>query len=51
MSEQNPQLPAPEPIVETTSRREWIAPVVHDLPRLTQLTLQTGNIPGEEGVF
>jgi len=28
------------------SRRPWTAPRVQDLPRLTELTLQTGGIPG-----
>lgn len=29
-------------------RQSWTAPLVQDLPRLTELTLQTGeSIPGE----
>jgi|GEM_PF-2450792 len=32
------------------SRRAWVRPAVTDLPRLTQLTLTTGNpIPGGSG--
>jgi len=31
-------------------RRAWVRPAVTDLPRLTQLTLTTGNpIPGGSG--
>lgn len=30
----------------TEQRAEWIRPEVHDLPRLTELTLATGGIPG-----
>lgn len=34
----------------STSRRAWVRPAVTDLPRLTQLTLTTGNpIPGGSG--
>ena len=33
-----------------TPRREWVSPRVADLPRLTELTLQTGSgIPGGGG--
>jgi hypothetical protein len=33
-----------------TPRRAWVAPRVADLPRLTELTLQTGGgIPGGGG--
>jgi hypothetical protein len=28
-------------------RRTWIAPRVDELPRLTDLTLQSGGIPGD----
>lgn len=32
------------------ARRPWVSPAVSDLPRLTQLTLTTGNpIPGGSG--
>jgi len=40
MAEKNPP-------VTPVSRRPWVAPRVEDLPRLTELTLQTGPaIPG-----
>ena len=33
-------------------KRPWIAPALEKLPRLTDLTLQTGDpVPGDEGVF
>jgi hypothetical protein len=36
----------------TAPRKIWIAPVVIDLPRLENLTLQTGGtIPGDPSVF
>jgi hypothetical protein len=43
-----PQRPVVSPRVPTPSatRRQWVAPVVLDLPRLTDLTLTTGAIPG-----
>lgn len=32
-------------------RRAWVAPRVEDLPRLTELTLQSGpGVPGDCGV-
>ena len=35
------------PAREAASRRPWTAPRVQELPRLTELTLQTGGgIPG-----
>jgi hypothetical protein len=35
----------------TAERRPWVAPRVEDLPRLTQLTLATGDpIDGDCGV-
>lgn len=38
------------PASARTERRAWVAPEVADLPRLTQLTLQTGpGIPGGGG--
>lgn len=43
---------APRPMPEKTPapRRAWTAPSVTDLPRLTELTLQTGpGIPGGGG--
>lgn len=34
------------------TRRPWVAPALTDLPKLTDLTLQTGGgIGGGEGVF
>lgn len=37
---------------DAAPRRPWIAPEVADLPRLTDLTLQTGGgIGGDESVF
>jgi hypothetical protein len=30
-----------------TSRRPWVAPRVDELPRLTDLTLQSAGIPGD----
>ena len=48
MSDRNP--PSPEP--KTAPRKTWIAPVVIDLPRLVNLTLQTGGtIPGDGSVI
>lgn len=48
MSEQN----APRRQPEATPRKQWIAPTVIDLPRLENLTLQTGaGIGGSESVF
>jgi hypothetical protein len=42
------QLPSPESAPE---RQRWTTAVVQDLPRLTELTLQTGPaIPGDCGV-
>lgn len=33
-------------------KRRWIRPSIEKLPRLTDLTLQTGDpVPGDEGVF
>jgi hypothetical protein len=41
------QTPAP---AAAPQRRPWTAPAVADLPRLTELTLQTGGfIPGGGG--
>lgn len=35
---------------ENKGRRQWVAPKVEEMPRLTELTLQTGaGIPGEGG--
>jgi len=31
----------------TLARRPWTAPRVDDMPRLTDLTLQSGGIPGD----
>jgi hypothetical protein len=47
--------PAPIP-ASTLRRRAWTAPVIYDLPRLTDLTLQTGppstmTEPRQPGVF
>ncbi|MEO8563494.1 MAG: hypothetical protein ABI601_15550 [bacterium] len=43
-------IPRPEPV--TAPRKTWIAPAVIDLPRLENLTLQTGGtIPGNGSVF
>lgn len=35
------------PLGGPARRHPWIAPQVADLPRLTQLTLQTTGIPGD----
>jgi hypothetical protein len=44
MPDQSPAAPTAAP------RRPWTAPAVADLPRLTELTLQTGGfIPGGGG--
>jgi hypothetical protein len=43
-------LPMPSISPRATQRSVWVAPEVRDLPRLTDLTLQTGgDIPGEGG--
>lgn len=35
------------PNIQTSERRPWVAPAVRELPRLTELTLQTGGgVPG-----
>lgn len=35
-------------VTAAAARKPWLAPRVDDLPRLTELTLQTGGaIPGE----
>jgi hypothetical protein len=35
---------------EDTTRRPWVAPAIRELPKLTDLTLQTGGgIPGGGG--
>ena len=40
----------PEP--QAAPRKRWIAPTVVDLPRLENLTLQTGGtIPGDQSVY
>ena len=39
----NPIRTAPSEAARTAPRREWIAPEIRDLPRLTELTLQTGG--------
>jgi hypothetical protein len=42
--------PRPGPNAAPPRRRPWEAPRVSDLPRLTELTLQTGpGIPGGGG--
>lgn len=28
------------------SKAAWVAPAIEEMPRLTELTLQTGGIPG-----
>lgn len=33
----------------SSSRRPWAPPEVHELPRLTELTLQTGDAVGGSG--
>jgi hypothetical protein len=34
------------------SKAPWQTPAIEELPRLTELTLQTGDpVPGDEGVF
>jgi hypothetical protein len=39
--------PQPAPAPGSTSKRKWVSPEVIELPRLTDLTLQTGApIPG-----
>lgn len=35
------------PAAQQPARRAWVAPAVSDLPKLTELTLQTGFIPGD----
>lgn len=48
MSQQGTARPSPR---ASADRRAWVAPRVEDLPRLTELTLQTGPvINGECGV-
>ena len=43
----NDQSPASQPSGTAQPRRPWSAPRVQDLPRLTELTLVTGDgIPG-----
>jgi hypothetical protein len=39
-----PKAPSDSPSVAETTRAPWIAPRVDDLPRLTELTLQSGDI-------
>jgi hypothetical protein len=37
---------------DEVAKRKWTDPSLEKLPRLTDLTLQTGDpIPGDEGVF
>jgi hypothetical protein len=44
----NENVPGTESHPKAPTRRPWIAPRVDELPRLTELTLQTGaGIPGE----
>ena len=44
MSHQGPHRASPP----APARRPWVAPRVEDLPRLTELTLQSnGGVPGE----
>lgn len=47
MAEKGTPRSAPRPPAD---RRAWVAPRVEELPRLTELTLQTGLIGGECGV-
>ena len=43
---------APRPEPQPAPRKRWIAPAVVDLPRLENLTLQTGGtIPGDQSVY
>lgn len=37
---------APQQAPRSATRRSWVAPEVKDLPRLTELTLQTGGAIG-----
>jgi len=37
------------PSVDGTSLRPWISPRIQTLPRLTEITLQSGGIPGGGG--
>ena len=39
-----PTRTAPSDAARTAPRRAWVAPEVRDLPRLTDLTLQTGGL-------
>jgi hypothetical protein len=41
------QTPTHRPSTPEPARRPWVAPRVEVLPRLTELTLVTGGIPGE----
>ena len=46
--------PATSPDPKPPVKRPWVPPTVEELPRLTDLTLQSpegGAIPGDEGVF
>ena len=45
MSEQNDATRQPE----SAPRKPWIAPAITDLPRLENLTLQTGGAGGIDG--
>jgi hypothetical protein len=45
-----PNRTAPSEAARTAPRRAWVAPEVKELPRLTELTLQTGGgIPCSPG--
>lgn len=39
----HPTRPAPSESPRPAARRAWVSPEVKDLPRLTDLTLQTGG--------
>ncbi len=43
MSEQEPDRPGTESSAGPRVKRPWLAPEIAELPRLTELTLQTGD--------
>ena len=50
METPGPKPSAAHPPAEETPRRdEWKTPVISELPRLSDLTLQSGQIPGDGG--
>ncbi len=50
MDRPEPQPSAAHPPEEATApKKEWTTPTILQLPRLTDLTLQSGQIPGDGG--